>query len=692
MQAILANILPFLALLLGFGFLIFVHELGHFLVAKWVGVRCTQFAIGFGHSILTYRKGIGIRAGTTEPECERRARRLLRDEGVDLDSLSEVRRQQRLFEAADRLGLGETEYRLNWMPLGGYVKMLGQEDMDPTARSEDPRAFNRKPVWARAAVISAGVTMNLIFGLIFFVIAFMAGVKFPPAIVGNTVPGSPAATTFALGHEDEPAYLGLQPGDRVVAVDGSETTDFMDIALGAALASRTQTVLLTVERDGQPKPLTYALKPVQSSIGGGRLLTIGVQPPISLTVGQSVDGIPELPALASAGVGPGYRVTEVDGQPVLRYDQYADAIEARQGQPVRVTFVHDATQSVRHVELEAVPWLTTGEERSPHLLGLTPVLAVGAPAPGSRAAKAGLQPGDVFAQLDDAAWPSLDRGVAIIRAAAKRAIDITVLRDGERVTLTPVSPDRQGRLGFTTALAIDVPIIGGVLPNSPAAVLELNPGSTIVAINDQPVATWADMQRLLVGLAADHPEGGTLRLTARRNLPGEPLVTDDIAFSAADARALAGAVWMAPTSMFEDLRVPISAATPWAATRMGFHKTKQFMLQTYMTLLRLFQRTVPVQELRGPVGIFHIGTQTAQQGWTYLLFFLGLISVNLVVINFLPIPIVDGGLMVFLIIEKIKGSPVHPAVLSAANWVGLALIGSIMLMTLYFDISRLLPQ
>ena len=91
------------------------------------------------------------------------------------------------------------------------MKMLGQEDMDPTATSEDPRSFNRKPVWARACVISAGVVMNLIFGMIFLIVAFKAGVELPPAevkfsrtnkyvllAVGVVIAACVAAPLFAL--------------------------------------------------------------------------------------------------------------------------------------------------------------------------------------------------------------------------------------------------------------------------------------------------------------------------------------------------------------------------------------------------------------------------------------------------------------------------------------------------------------
>ncbi|MEM6553990.1 MAG: site-2 protease family protein, partial [Planctomycetota bacterium] len=152
------------AIILGFGFLILVHELGHFLVAKWAKIRATQFAIGFGQALVAYRKGIGFRVGTTEPEYFKRAQEHLtqnpppteqgdpasagsspttnsKDDGKaeERQALADA---AKLYAAADQLGLGETEYRLNWIPLGGYVKMLGQEDMDPNAQSPDPRAYN----------------------------------------------------------------------------------------------------------------------------------------------------------------------------------------------------------------------------------------------------------------------------------------------------------------------------------------------------------------------------------------------------------------------------------------------------------------------------------------------------------------------------------------------------------------------
>jgi regulator of sigma E protease len=182
-------ILSVLLLVFGFGFVIFWHELGHFLAAKWVGIKVEQFAVGFGQAILAWRKGIGLRVGTTQREYEKRLKEYVEKEEGHLDRRDRsAPTAEQLHRAAEKLGLGETEYRLNWIPLGGYVKMLGQDDLNPTAQSDDPRSYNRKSIPARMLVVSAGVIMNVILAAVGFMVVFMIGFSVPPAQVGGVVP------------------------------------------------------------------------------------------------------------------------------------------------------------------------------------------------------------------------------------------------------------------------------------------------------------------------------------------------------------------------------------------------------------------------------------------------------------------------------------------------------------------------
>ena len=138
-------VLPILLLVLGLSMVIFVHELGHFLVAKLVGIKVERFALGFGKRVFGIQRG-------------------------------------------------ETDYCINLIPLGGYIKMLGQEDVAPLTEQADPRAFNNKSVGARFAVISAGVIMNLLFAAVLYVVIGLVGIRFEAPVVGGVVPGSPAAS------------------------------------------------------------------------------------------------------------------------------------------------------------------------------------------------------------------------------------------------------------------------------------------------------------------------------------------------------------------------------------------------------------------------------------------------------------------------------------------------------------------
>src|SRR6266850_8114871 len=160
--------------ILGFSLIIVLHELGHFLAAKWAGIRVLAFAVGFGPAMLSYRKGLGWRRGSSDAEY----RQLLAARAPGAERIS------------------PTEYRLNTLPFGGYVKMLGQEDANPAATSTEPDSYSQKPIWKRMVVISAGVAMNLLVAAVLFVIVFMVGLRTEPPKIGGVQPGSPAATTM----------------------------------------------------------------------------------------------------------------------------------------------------------------------------------------------------------------------------------------------------------------------------------------------------------------------------------------------------------------------------------------------------------------------------------------------------------------------------------------------------------------
>jgi regulator of sigma E protease len=671
----------FVAFILGFGFLVFIHELGHFLVAKWVGIRCTQFAIGFGPAMLSWRKGLGLRVGSTEAEYEKRAVDAFRERGADPEKAT----PEQLMAAADRLGMGETEYRLNYLPLGGYVKMLGQEDIDPAARSMDPRSFNSKSVGARFAVISAGVIMNLITGVIFFVIAFMAGVEFPPAIVGGTQPGMPAAQAYAIGHEGDPAFRGLRVGDRITHINDREIMDFVDVRIASALASRDESMDLTVQRPGHGDPLVFRVTPRMDT--GERLLSLGIAPPWSTRIiSIERDG-----PLHQQGLRADMDVVQVGGRPVEGYPEFHRAVTAARGEPVEALFRNAETGEQAVLSLRALPPLPRADTGDVHLAGLLPATRIVGTQKGSPAEAAGVQPGDLVAELGGVPWPGVEELRRIVGDAGGQPLEMVVWRDGQTVPLGTIRPAR-GLIGVSLVPNLDEPIVAKAAPGSPAASLDLYVGSRILAINDQPVDSWNDLFRLVASLDPAGQDALPLNVRFRKHVADGVDETAELAVPAALIRQLRAGEWRLPDGLFFDIRRdPVQAANPWEATVLGLVKTRQFIQQAYVMILRLMQRTVQVEHLRGPIGIVDEGTRIARGGWSYLFYFLGLLSINLAVINFLPIPIADGGHAVFLLAEKIKGSPVSARVQVGAMYVGLLLIGGIFLLVTYHDLVRLVP-
>ena len=682
----------FLMMAAGFCFVIFVHELGHFLAAKAVNIKVTQFALGFGTAIFSWRKGIGFRRGSTEKEYH-----------------------AKLEANPDDKSMGETEYRFNWVPLGGYVKMVGQEDLKPDAVSDDKRSFTAASGWARTIVLSAGVIMNMIFGLLFFIIAFMAGVAMPPAVIGQVLPDSPAARTYATGKERDESTRGIRPGDSIELVNGETITDFTELAVRTALTARGEPITFTVRRDGQPGTLEYAIVPVESPMSG--LLAVGVGPQISLKTSNEA----RLPAmLVDAGVEPGMAITAVNGKPVTRFDQVESAVAAAVGRPVEVTFSREKDDASGKpaksatVKIAAVPQLTSTDDGVVNFIGLVPATQIAAVSPKMPAEEAGVKAGDLIVRIDSRHWPRFDTVPTLVQKAVGRPIDLVLLRNDTPVSVK-VKPSPEGFIGVVPEIAYQTNIIAEVLHNSPLAPLSLNDGSRISAINGEKVTCFADIQRLLAAaipagfkafqedkslrgdasrdaqLAAQAP-AMTITIETQKNVVGYPTETASVTFSVAQTSAVLTNQWIIPTNVlmcFEMLQLPLAANNPVGATKLGLLKTHQFMLQTYVTIARLFQGTVKVSHLRGPVGIATEGTKIATRGWSYLFFFLGLISVNLAVMNFLPLPVLDGGQLVLLIIEKIKGSPVDIRAQEYLTYAALAALGCLVIVTFVLDVKRL---
>lgn len=720
----LGSAFDLLQVILGFSLIIVVHELGHFLAARWAGIRVLAFAVGFGPALFSYRRGFGFRSGSSEADFRRRVKNnQTREVGGDISP---------------------TEYRLNVLPLGGYVKMLGQDDADPTAVSDAPDSYQKAPPWKRMIVISAGVVMNILLAAVLFCGVFLVGLKAEAARIGEIDPDGPVAqAAFIDGPANvEPRVLST---DRILSLDGKSTDSFNDVVLATAMARGGREIDLLVEREGVSQPLLFRVTPRESTATRALELGISQMASTTLVTGATPRDNEMLVArwaeAGLAGLQPGMTLVEVQGsagtlRPATSVYDLFKAAEQSDGSGVRAVFESPNTGARVEVTVPCLMDMSVASVPSgagtfgvPNVLGLSPVVRVEQVDQSFETAKSsGFQPGDIIARVAGVSWPSVAAAMQTIRGHAGKTISAEVLRKGPGgewtiVDLPKVGVNSRGQigLGLSSTASLDEAGVGAIVgawpqhdrsrapttsgkANDPSARAEdptplrdrLLPGSRIVSVNGVPVRSLRDVREQLVKTWSTRSSSG-VEITLQVELP--PTAADaptreaaSFVMTQADADSLARHTWVAALSPFLDFepqQVVLKESDPLSAVKRGVHETHTVMMTAYVSFLRLVQGTVKVEHLKGPVGIAHIGTVVAKRGPTWLIFFLAIISVNLAVVNFLPVPITDGGHFLFLVYEAISGKPPPIAVQNAAMLAGMILLGAAFLFVFVNDIIQL---
>lgn len=703
----LDTIWNFSLIVFGFGLLIGIHELGHFLAAKWAGIRTNAFAIGMGPVFLSYRKGVGISRGSSK-------NKLIGAYGKDAAEMSD--------EELKANGLSETEYSLRFFPVGGFVSMLGQEDGKPDNQTEDPRSYNRCPIGKRMVVVSAGVCMNVLLAIVLFLVCFQFGVRFEAPIIGQIIPGSPAARAMSMG--DNPS--SLQPSDVIVTIDSKPVNTFTDVQIAGAMAKPGVPVVLEVKRNNDPELLTFSITP--GSVTESGLLELGLFPASSMTIREGKEFRESFNILQEqheslVALKQGMKMTGVSAghedqllAPVSQWDVFQRILnfKAPSGNEIETVWT-DGDETIT-VHLPLFPELNILRpvgipEGSPQnyefgYMGLVPLAKVTFVL--STSPNVGLlHKGDVIRRVEQLDEPRMGQLRNFLAQQNDGNISMTVLRDGVN---TEVSAELQhGMLGVLLANALDIPMIAqplekvlkevdGKLVSMPTAIAGLNikGGSTILGALDpknsgRPTTNWtsirSSIERSLLLHGHQEPVSILVKHAAIAEVEELELHPDE-----EELTSFLQSRWSTPLSqqMFEPMYVTRSSnGNPVEAMKMGIDETVNMIVMTYLTVDRLFRRTVGVEQLRGPIGIVDIGFKIADRGMSYLLFFLAIISVNLAVLNFLPLPIVDGGLFLYLIYEKLIGKPPSIAFQNAAAVLGLGLLGTLFVVTFYNDIMRI---
>jgi len=686
-QAALARILSIALVAVGFGAVIFVHELGHFVAAKSVGIFVEAFSLGFGPIILAAKKvPPGLRISL-------------------LPSLIPSPDGNGKIAFTVPLGLkkqGETQYRISLVPLGGFVKMLGQEDTAADQPSNNPRAYPNKPVWQRSIVIVAGVTMNVIAALIAFGFLFGHGIKRPAAVVGSVNPDKPAA------------QAGIMPGDKILAIDGKENISHINLKIAAAFADPGEKIALKVEHpNGELATYHVAPQPPQTDAEkdqGVKLFGIGHS--YELLISPSLHDQPALREhFDKLGLQPGDRIVAVNDLPIERYYQLHEQLYPLAGKPIArtasVTIERPGPdgQTARHrvpIEMQLAP--AGAADIQATLLGMMPRSRVAKVLPESPAEEAGLLKGDIILRMGPINNPTTLEFIDYCKAHRDQDVDLLVSRVADEkitqtnLTVVPRTPKDAGwlqktltdvppRVGVIIDLDLEHPIVAklnayGAERFSQLAALPR--GARLLAIGQTPVNNWTD---IMTHLASRQGQQVTITYTAGADQPAQ---TVDIALS--DNHSWAGFAFQPDFGDYaflplEPLQITIKGDTWLDNLNLGLDTTFTTLATSYLTIKGMIQGQLGAKAVSGPVGILKMSyTIASERDLADYAFFMAFISVCVAFFNIMPLPILDGGHLVFLLIERIKGSPVSPKIQEVVAYIGLFLIGGLFLLLTYQDI------
>ena len=290
------------------GFMVLIHEFGHYAVAKLLGVRVEQFAIGFGKRLAGFRRG-------------------------------------------------ETDYRINALPFGGYVKMSGENPMDE--HTGDPREFLSHPRWHRFLIAIAGPAMNILLAVLLLTGIYMVHYEYPPykdqpAVVGSVKPESPAAK------------LGIRRGDRIVQIDGVQNPTWEDVEM-KELLSANQPLGFAVERGSEK--IQGSIVPVAVTTDGAGSAGWYADEPVTLGMLE-----PNMPA-EKAGLRPGDKILTLDGQPVPSIRAMIDRLQQTKTKPVQLEVERNG--QVLNFTLTPVLADTPDAKEKHYRLGFAPQAKVG---------------------------------------------------------------------------------------------------------------------------------------------------------------------------------------------------------------------------------------------------------------------------------------------------------------------------
>ena len=663
-----------LLVMLGFGAVVLVHEFGHFIVAKLSNIKVEAFSIFMPPILL----------GVQKTEKGYRFRILPEIFPKEGDETGEGAMN---FTVGKKGHASETEYRVGLIPFGGFVKMLGQDDIGPVKTNEDPRSYANKPVHIRAATIAAGVVFNVVSAVIIFMITFLIGIELQPPVVGGVIPDSPAANA------------GLKEGDEIIEIAGKkEDLDFSSIGIAAALSNREEKIAIRVRHtDGSEEDMTL----VAERLSDQPMRLFGVLKASSLSVTKYLNEDAN-DLYSRTNLLPGDRITSVNGRDIRGHWELVDIIQNTLLPEVTLSAERTRNGKSEIVEAQARLCLSIAsvsdvqsESDLTNIYSMVPrlkiVLSADEQDPSKNDTDSYLRAGDIILAAGNINNPTYKELRDVIAEHENRELPMKVLRvdpngfeDSLLITVIPRREEGGERplIGINLALDTERPIVAKtIVTEQGPSELKIPSGAAITAVDGEAVSDFYDVIREIKKYPGE-------RITVDWRLDQETAgnVVLDVG---TDNEFITVKSFLAEDIPFADLKRSYKASGPINAVVMGYRRTVMFIAQTYVTLKRLVGGLVSPKNLMGPVGIITFSYRiVSEQPMVYYVYFLGLISAVIAVFNFLPLPPLDGGLVVLLLIEKIKGSALSERVQTIIAYTGWMLVLLLFLYVTFNDIRK----
>ncbi|MEI6232523.1 MAG: site-2 protease family protein [Planctomycetota bacterium] len=554
-------------LILGFSGLIFIHELGHFLLAKWNGVKVYVFSIGMGPYIVSFT-------------------------------------------------YNGTVYALSLIPMGGYVKMMGQDDLNADlSGTKNPADFRNKRPGQKAAILVAGAAFNIILTLVLYAGLYWSGMPVQPPLISHVPPDRPLARAVLDSDKTTPAKL--KKGDRIEYVNDIPVKSLFDLVLQVTACPVGEPIVLGVLRKG----------------GGGRLEYVRVD-----MESDKKHGVPNI----GLSLGSAYAEDELlplgfTTEPYIFLKDAPSAVKEIKDGPAGKSGLFKKGDRIIAVENRTNP-------ANPIVMKLE----------------------DEYS-LPDIAAMSRNQNKA---APAGEARVFIIERNNEKieVPLTSEYDPKMDTFRFGIAQSMYYRVTQ-VEETSEAYKAGLRKGDFVLGFrpDDPMVHPWQSGQLEWIKTVDD-----VKSLNAKLTVPAE---------STASSNKL---IFRQPYMLEETFQ----KSNVIDALGAGWDDTKRYSMCMFATIRNLFTGSVSAKNLSGPVGIGkNIFKVASKQSFKQYLWFLAFISLNLGVMQLLPIPLLDGFHLVIVFVEKLKGSAVNAKIQEAFLYVGLAMIGSLLVYVMWNDIS-----